>query len=240
MDEYGERDDVARDRRARRPWRGSRRAWPGVAPTGHEDGSNRPSSCSASRASTRWPQRVTHHGTRFDRGERFADAIRFVVGGDRRVSSPPRPRRTAGHGERGRAPARHLLDDLLDRITPDADAVGATWASTSRQPGRPRVERRPPAPRPPRRRTPRGHPADARRPHVPPPRPLNRSSWTDPSRRSAPAARPSPGDARGPHPRCPRCRSLAGGGLGGLCSARASPARRCPVVCRTRPAPILR
>jgi carboxylate-amine ligase len=71
---------------------------------------------------------VRHYGQRYERGERFADADRFVTGENRWLA--------ARHGLAGplvaeglaAVPARELLEQLLDRIAPDADAVNASWA----------------------------------------------------------------------------------------------------------------
>jgi carboxylate-amine ligase len=72
---------------------------------------------------------VRHYGRRYDRGERFANADRFVVGENRWLA--------ARHGlhahlvdlhSDGYVPARRAVEALLDRIADDAIALGAAAA----------------------------------------------------------------------------------------------------------------
>jgi carboxylate-amine ligase len=72
---------------------------------------------------------VRHYGQRYERGERFADADRFVVSENRWLAarhglSAPLVRSGLGSS----ATARTLLAELLERVSDDADAVGASWA----------------------------------------------------------------------------------------------------------------
>ena len=72
---------------------------------------------------------VRHYGRRYDRGERFANADRFVVGENRWLA--------ARHGlhahlvdlrSDAHVPARRAVEALLDRIADDAIALGAAGA----------------------------------------------------------------------------------------------------------------
>lgn len=70
---------------------------------------------------------VRHYGRRYERGERFPDANRFIVGENRWLA--------ARHGLQapfvdltgdGVVAAKHALEELLDRIAEDASALDAT------------------------------------------------------------------------------------------------------------------
>jgi carboxylate-amine ligase len=72
---------------------------------------------------------VAHYGNRYDQGERFADADRFIVAENRWLA--------ARHGLHARLvdagsgdclPARHLLGALLERLADDAAAIDACSA----------------------------------------------------------------------------------------------------------------
>ena len=71
---------------------------------------------------------VRHYGRRFDRGERFTDANRLVVGENRWLAARHGLAAPLVTATGSAVQARQLLGDLLDRIAADADAVGATWA----------------------------------------------------------------------------------------------------------------
>jgi glutamate---cysteine ligase / carboxylate-amine ligase len=69
---------------------------------------------------------VCHYGRRYDRGERFADADRFVVGENRWLAA-----RHGLHapmidaGSDASVPARRMIEELLDRVAGDAAALEA-------------------------------------------------------------------------------------------------------------------
>ncbi|MDP9258392.1 MAG: hypothetical protein M3Q31_17850 [Actinomycetota bacterium] len=72
---------------------------------------------------------MRHYGRLYDRGERFADADRFVIGENRWLAA-----RHGLHapmvavGSDTSVPARRLVEELLDRVADDAAAIDATDA----------------------------------------------------------------------------------------------------------------
>jgi carboxylate-amine ligase len=72
---------------------------------------------------------VRHYGRRYDRGERFADGDRFVVGENRWLAARHglhAPMVDAGSDTS--VPARRMVEELLDRVADDAAALDATEA----------------------------------------------------------------------------------------------------------------
>ena len=69
---------------------------------------------------------VRHYGKRYDRGEGFPRANRLLVGENRWLATRHGLRARFVHGGLETVSARRLLVDLLDRVTDDAAAVGAS------------------------------------------------------------------------------------------------------------------